>query len=115
MPAPAFTPPPAPFVTERSVLPSTTPPGAAQRLLAAAASGQVSAVQAALAEGANINARDATGRSALHIAVLARHLQVVRALLGAGADRSIADASGATPLQLAKRANLADIAAELEP
>lgn len=132
VPAPAAAQAPPPVETSRSVLPNKTessaepaglgrqasaaaPLDATQRLLQAAASGQLPAVQAALSQGANVNARDPSGRTALHRAVLGKHLQVVRALLAAGADRNITDASGATALQLAKRANLAEIAAELEP
>jgi ankyrin repeat protein len=75
-----------------------TPPGWAQApptaqdiaaytgLHAAAASGSTGEVEAALKEGADINARDPLGRTPLMVAVYRRDLAVAQALIGLGAN-----------------------------
>jgi ankyrin repeat protein len=59
------------------------------KLLAAAAAGAVAAITAALDGGANVDARDATGRTALLAATMAGRIDV-RALLS-GADVDLQD------------------------
>ncbi|MEY7972206.1 ankyrin repeat domain-containing protein [Saccharomonospora xinjiangensis] len=48
--------------------------------------GDVAAIEAALAGGADVNALDERGMTALHVAVAYRHVDAVSALLTAGAD-----------------------------
>lgn len=67
-----------------------TPPTAAeiaayQGLHAAAARGDLAALRSALAGKADVNARDAHGRTPLHVATFARQRAAVRALADAGA------------------------------
>ena len=60
----------------------------------AAAEGDVARVRSLLASGADANARDAEGATALMRAAHAGHLDVVRALADAGADVNAADERG---------------------
>jgi ankyrin repeat protein len=62
----------------------------------------------------DINARDASGRTALMLAVLQGQKQAVDTLLAAGADPNAADASGTTPLHAALASAQYTIAAALE-
>jgi ankyrin repeat protein len=67
------------------------PPGAAEiaaytGLHAAAARGDLVAIEAAIARGADPNAREAYGRTPVHVATFARRRDAVRALARAGAD-----------------------------
>ena len=55
-------------------------------LLAAAHKGDLAALKAALATGADVNGPDAHGRTPLHVATFARQRDAVRALAAAGAD-----------------------------
>jgi uncharacterized protein len=55
-------------------------------LLAAAQRGDVAAVQREAAAKANLNQRDAQGRTPLHVATFAKKREVVRALAAAGSD-----------------------------
>jgi hypothetical protein len=72
----------------------------------AAARGDVMRVRSLLQmESISIDARDASGRTALLLAVLHRHEEVARALLERGADPNIADADGRTPLAVARDQN----------
>ena len=61
------------------------------RLLEAAASGDLGGITAALDGGADVDARDATGRTALLIATVAGETAAVRQLLAAGADVDLQD------------------------
>ena len=51
----------------------------------------------------DVNAPDKSERTALHIAVLARHKKILEILLAAGADMSIVDRSQDPPLHTAVR------------
>lgn len=57
--------------------------------------------QALIAHGADVSARDASGRSPLHAACKLGELGVVTALIAAGADPKAKDSSKATPLHRA--------------
>jgi len=80
------------------------PMNPAAALRQAAQSGNTTRVNALLDEQVDIDARDASGRTALMLAVLHGQSQAVDALLARGADPNAADSSGATPLQAAEAA-----------
>ena len=61
------------------------------RLHDAAAAGDLAAIDRLLAEGADIDGRDASGRTAVLAATHARQAEAVRALFAAGADPDIRD------------------------
>jgi hypothetical protein len=94
--------------------PTTRTPDAATALREAAQSGNVQRVEALIAEGTDIDARDASGRSALMLAVLHDQKQAVSSLLAAGADPNAKDTSGTTPLAAAIAAARPEIAAALQ-
>lgn len=58
-------------------------------------------VDAALESGADIDAQDEFGRTALHYAAEGGHPQTTRDILARGADKSIQDRKGYTALDLA--------------
>jgi ankyrin repeat protein len=67
------------------------PPSAEERaaytgLLAAAARGAAAQIKALVASGQQPDARDAYGRTPLHVTAYGRHHEAMRALAGAGAD-----------------------------
>ncbi|MFN7857409.1 MAG: ankyrin repeat domain-containing protein [Acidovorax sp.] len=68
------------------VPPTASETAAYQGLHAAAARGDLRALNRLLAARPDVNARDAHGRTALHVATHARHGDVVRALAKAGAN-----------------------------
>lgn len=69
-------------------------------LINAAIDGNLAEVQALIAKGADVNAKDAKGRSALGAASASGHLKVVQALLAKGADVN-EENNGITALMLA--------------
>lgn len=71
-------------------------------LMKAASAGDLARVRALLAAGADINAADIFGNTALLYAVLEGQDAVVRALLEAGADPQAKNQIGVTPLSAAK-------------
>ena len=60
-------------------------------LFAAAHNGDVSAIRRLVAEGADLEARDAKGRTAAHVAAFASHDDALRTLAEAGADMNALD------------------------
>lgn len=82
-------------------------------LITAVQSGRLADVQTAIGNGADIDATDASGRSALHWAVLAGRSDLAGALLDAGADPKIADDAGSTALHVAALFGLGDLADRL--
>jgi ankyrin repeat protein len=66
-----------------------------------AAAGNLSGLQSALAAGADLQARDAQGCTALHFAADRDQLETLQALLEAGADVDARDEDGQTPLHYA--------------
>lgn len=67
----------------------------------AASAGDLGTVKALLAAGADIEARDADGCSALYIAAWMDHEDVARVLIEAGANRRARSRSGMTPFDVA--------------
>ena len=76
--------------------PADGPPG--QKLAAASRAARLGAVSEALAAGADINARDKDGATALYRAVAERRAPVVALLLINGANPNLARNDGRTPL-----------------
>ena len=70
-------------------------------LAEAAARGDLSAVRSLIASGADINAAQVDGTTALHAAVEADRLDIAEVLLRAGATATRGDRYGVTPLYLA--------------
>ena len=79
------------------------------RLLAAAASGDEAALQAALADGADANARDAEGTPATMLATRGHQTDTLRALLDAGADVDAQDGTLDNPLLYSGREGFLDV------
>lgn len=71
---------------------------ASPELVAAARANDGASVRSMIAEGADANAADATGTTALHWAVYHDDAELVQLLIGGGADVSATNAFGATPL-----------------
>ncbi len=93
----------AKFLLERGAKPER--PGAMPALLAAAAGDEddPAGVQLLLRHKARADARDGRGRSALHEAAFAGHVEILGVLLGAGAAVDGRDTAGRTPLLDAAR------------
>ncbi len=69
--------------------------------LSSPVAGDVKSVERLATNGANLNARDIFGRTALHYAVINRQYNTAQALLQLGCDPSVADESGRVPLHCA--------------
>ena len=67
----------------------------------AARQGDASALRAQIASGANVDALDRFGQSALMLAALGGHLEAVEALIGAGANLDITAKFGLSATMLA--------------
>ncbi len=80
-----------------------------QAMFAAVAGSNLAGFKAALANGANVHAPDATGRSALGMAARMGHAELVGALLAAGAAVDTPDPIGYTPLLEAARDGKLDV------
>ncbi|XP_046983865.1 poly [ADP-ribose] polymerase tankyrase-1-like [Schistocerca americana] len=78
-----------------------------ERLTEAARTGEVDELQNLLAAGAPVDAKDGSGNSALHLAVMKASVDAVKCLLNAGANVNVKDSSEQTPLHVAAyRGNL---------
>jgi len=73
-----------------------------QMLIVASQMGDIDRVRLAIAKGANINAQDENGGTALHWAVFYEHGNIVRLLLMHGANPYIKDKNGITPIDVAR-------------
>ena len=103
-------PPPVPGVTARA---ASAPADPDAQLRQAAEAGDVAGLQRLLGGQADINARDATGRTALMLATLGGQIEAVETLLAHGADPNAADTQGVRPLQAAISGNRQAIATAL--
>lgn len=103
------------FLLERGA--SAQPQHATPPLLAAAGVDEddPAGVQLLLKHKARVDARDARGRSALHEAAAAGHVELVQVLLGAGADPAARDADGARAVDLAVQERRWPVVALLDP
>ena len=81
-----------------------------QRLLAAAAAGDIDTIREALADGASPDAHDGEGTPATMLATRGHHAEALRVLLDAGADVDAQDATLDNPLLYAGREGFLDIA-----
>jgi ankyrin repeat protein len=64
--------------------------------------GDLKAIQQHIAAGSDLNAKDRTGWTALHLAAMKGDLVMVKTLTEAGADRSIKGLGARTALDLAR-------------
>jgi len=97
-----------------AVTPTDAPVDAAAAFRRAAEIGDLSALKALLEKQADIDSRDAVGRTALMLATLHSQTNAVAVLLAYGADPNAADADGTTPLQAAKAGDHPAIVAALQ-
>ncbi|HEX9302701.1 MAG TPA: ankyrin repeat domain-containing protein, partial [Casimicrobiaceae bacterium] len=72
-----------------------------EQLLQAIEAGDLARVRSLMAAGADPNARNAYGATAMMLAAHAGHLEIVRSLIDAGADVHATDALGWGPLMKA--------------
>ncbi len=73
-------------------------------LLKAAQNGDLDDINRAFRAGADVNAANATGKTALHIAAQRGDAPAIQALLQAGADMNAMDDAGSTPIAVAQGA-----------
>jgi len=74
--------------------------GRDNRLLGAAASGDIQSVRRLLDQGADVNARDELGQTPLHHAACSGHKDVAELLIRRGAVVTARDSVGRTPLYI---------------
>ena len=80
-----------------------------QALVWAGAERDTNSVRALLSAGANVNAQDHKGNTALMAAAAYNNVRAVKVLLDAGADRTIRNKNGETALSIASNANYAEV------
>ena len=82
-------------------------------IIQAAEDGNIEAIKQRLAEGADANAKNNFGETALHKASAEGHREIVELLVANGADVNAKIASGSykgmTPLDLASKAEIVDL------
>ncbi len=94
--------------------PTDAPADPATAFRRAAEIGDLSGLKALLEKQADIDSRDAVGRTALMLATRHGQTDAVAVLLAYGADPNAADADGTTPLQAAKAGDHPAIVAALQ-
>jgi hypothetical protein len=92
-----------------------SPGHAGPDLLKAAAAGRTDETAALIAAGADLEARDAQGRTPLLLAVAGDHVAIAKALLAAGASPDAQAANRDTPWLLAGAAGRTEIVAAMLP
>lgn len=90
-------------------LPIMTPEDASAALLSAAAAGDVPAIERALASGAQIETRDARGRTPVLLATTGGHVAAAQALIARGANVNAQDAQQDSAFLLAGARGLTEI------
>ncbi|OPZ10194.1 MAG: Phosphocholine transferase AnkX [candidate division BRC1 bacterium ADurb.BinA364] len=85
-------------------------PAALEQMRNDAYEGRIDAVRAALAQGADPDAADADGRTALMLAAFNGHLEIARELIGRSAQVDLKDAAGRTALLYAATGTSAEMA-----
>lgn len=80
-----------------------------QALVWAGAEGGANTVRALLSAGANVDAQDHSGNTALMAAAAYNNVRAVRVLLDAGADRTIKNKNGDTALSIASNTKSAEV------
>lgn len=88
---------------------STGGPEMDDRLIAAAAVGDLAGIRATLTDGADVDARDASGQTPLLVATRARQTEAFRTLLAAGGDVDLQDDKLDNPFLYAGAEGLLDI------
>lgn len=78
-------------------------------LFKAAESGKISALRLALSNGANINATDANGTTALMIACKLGHTELVKFILSKGAKINLVDKNGLNAINYAELSKNIDL------
>jgi ankyrin repeat protein len=78
-------------------------------LITSAKAGNLDYVKLAIAQGANINAKDDKGGTALHWAVYYNHKEIVKFLLMQGANPFEVDNQGVSPIDVARMNNKKEI------
>jgi len=87
----------------------TSRAAAANQLCDLAAAGMVERVSTLVALGADVNAANVDGRTALHVAAAEAHKSTCACLIDAGADPKLRDRWGRTPLDEAQQSGLAAV------
>jgi len=75
----------------------------------AATNPDISALQALLAAGADINAKDMDGNTPLHMAAYSNKFEHTKLLLEAGADVNAVSTGGRTPVAMARKSRADDV------
>ena len=79
-------------------------------LLDAAENGNIKAVEQAIVDGAEVDAKDSDGWTPLHNAALKGHKKIVELLIAKGADVNAKGSSGWTPLHFAANGGYMEVA-----
>lgn len=83
-----------------------------QKLISAAAQGELERIRELLFQGVNLESSDYDGRTPLHLAAVNGHVEVVRYLVDYGVDKKVKDRWGNTPYDEANKIRTGFIQAE---
>ena len=84
-------------------------PQKGRRALMCAAASSKSMLELALDCGADMEAKDGNGRTALFYAVASQRIENVKLLLERGADKTVKDKNGKTPYDVAKENQVKEV------